>query len=95
MKKVLILPSFERSVKKLPQQDKKQLAESLEMLNRFLLTGEAPFGFRFKKINSDKYEFRVGIRLRVIVKEDGDIFYLVLVGSHDEVRRYLKNFRTS
>ena len=93
MKRISLLPSFERSVKKLTTQDKKRIAQSLEAFNSFLISGEAPSGFRFKKINHDKYEFRADIRLRVIVKAEGDIYYLVLAGSHDEVRRYLRHFR--
>ena len=87
MKKILILPSFERSIKKLTPQEKKQVAQSLEMFNAFLVTGQAPFGFRFKKINHDKYEFRVDIRLRVVVKVEGEVFYLVFVGNHDQIKR--------
>ncbi len=93
MKKIVILPSFERSVKKLTSEEKKCLTESLEQFNSFLIYGRAPFGFRFKKINHDKYEFRVDIRLRVIIKEEDDAYYLVLVGSHDQVRKYLRHFR--
>ena len=93
MKRILILPSFERSVKKLTRQDKDNLAESLEDFNSFLLSGEAPVGFGFKKINHDKYEFRVDIRLRVIVKVEGEDYYLVLAGNHDEVKRYLRHHR--
>ena len=93
MKRVLILPSFERSVKKLTRQDKDNLAESLEDFNSFLLSGEAPAGFGFKKINHDKYEFRVDIRLRVVVKVEGEDYYLVLAGNHDEVKRYLRHRR--
>ena len=93
MKRVLILPSFERSVKKLARQDKDNLAESLENFNLFLLSGEAPAGFGFKKINHDKYEFRVDIRLRVVVKVEGENYYLVLAGNHDEVKRYLRHYR--
>lgn len=93
MKKIFSLPSFERSVKKLSRQDKEQLAESLEVFNTYLLTGQAPFGFRFKKINHDKYEFRITIKLRVIIKMDDNDIYLVLAGNHDEITRYLKNFR--
>ena len=93
MKRILILPSFERSIKKLPRQDKDNLAESLEGFNIFLLSGKAPAGFGFKKINHDKYEFRVDIRLRVIVKVEGEDYYLVLAGNHDEVRRYLRHYR--
>lgn len=93
MKKVVILPSFERSIKKLTTDERERLAESLEQFNSFLLYGRAPFGFRFKKINHDKYEFRVDLRLRVIIKEEDDIYYLVLVGSHDQVKQYLRYFR--
>lgn len=93
MKKVLILPSFERSVKRLSPQEKSWLAERLEAFNSFLISGSAPYGFRFKKIHHDKYEFRINIRLRVVVKAEADSYYLVLAGEHDEVRRYLKNFK--
>jgi len=50
-------------------------------------------GLGFKKINHDKYEFRVGLRLRVIVKVEADKYYLVLVGSHQDIKRYLNKFR--
>lgn len=93
MKRVLILPSFERSVKKLTRQDKGNLAKSLEDFNLFLLSGEAPAGFGFKKIGHDKYEFRVDIRLRVVVKVEGEDYYLVLAGNHDEVKKYLHHYR--
>lgn len=91
MKQILILPSFERSIKKLTVQEKKLLSKSLEQFNSFLISGQVPAGFGFKKINHDKYEFRVDIRLRVVVKVDGGDYYLVLVGNHEDIRRYLKS----
>jgi mRNA-degrading endonuclease RelE of RelBE toxin-antitoxin system len=94
MKRILILPSFERSVKKLTPLDKKKLAKSLEEFNSFLISGEMPAGFGFKKINHDKYEFRVDIRLRVVIKVEGEDYYLVLAGNHDEVRKYLRRYRS-
>ena len=93
MKRIFVLPSFERSVKKFTPRGKSQVAESLEKFNEFVLSGDAPFGFRFKKINHDKYEFRTDIRLRVVVKIVGSDYYLVLAGNHDEVRKYLRDFR--
>lgn len=93
MKRVLILPSFERSLKRLTPQDRKKLSHSLEAFNSFLLSGYLSPGLGFKKINHDKYEFRVDIRLRVIVKAENDDYCLVLVGNHDEVKMYLRNFR--
>lgn len=93
MKKVLVLSSFERAIKRLSSQEKERLKKALEQFNDFLLTGRFPYGLRFKKINKDKYEFRVDLRLRVVVKEEKDVFYLVLVGDHNEIRRYLHSFR--
>ena len=93
MRKIVILPSFERSLKKLTPQEKKQTAESLEVFNAMLVCGHFPAGLGFRKINHDKYELRVSIRLRVVIKAEKDTYYLVLVGNHDEVRRYLREYR--
>jgi mRNA-degrading endonuclease RelE of RelBE toxin-antitoxin system len=91
MRRAFFLPSFERSLKKLSSREKEELTSSLEEFNAFLETGKASFGFRLKKIGDEKYEFRVNIKLRVILKVEGNDFYLVLVGNHDDVKRYLKN----
>ena len=92
MKRVVALPSFERSLKSLTVIEKQKLANSLELFNDFLMTGEHPQSFRYKKIGEDKFEFRVDLRLRVVVKSEGEYLFLMLAGSHDEVRKLLKNY---
>jgi len=69
------------------------VAKSLERFNEFLSTGQSSHGFRLKKINGDKYEFRASSRLRVVVKAEEEVYYLVLAGNHEDVRRYLRNYR--
>ena len=91
MKKVVLLPSFEKSVRHLTAHERKLLVKNLEAFNEFLVVGRAPYGFRLKKIGQGKYEFRVDIRLRVVVKTEDDRYFLVLAGSHDNVKRYLLN----
>lgn len=93
MKQIVILSSFERSLQRLTPEQKRRVAEGLEVFNQFLVSGHLPSGLGFKKINHDKFEFRVDIRIRVIIKVEGNDYYLVLVGNHDHVRRYLKKFR--
>ena len=93
MKEIVVLSSFERSVKKLAAGDRKKLTEALEKFNHFLSTGELGAGLGFKKINHDKYEFRIDIRQRVVFKQGSDTIYLVLVGDHNEVKKYLRNYR--
>lgn len=94
MKKVAILPSFERDVKKFTSVEKEKLKKALSAFNRFLTVGEVTYGFRFKKINHDKYEFRIDLSLRVVVKREGEIYYLVRAGDHETVRRYLNTYRS-
>jgi len=45
MRSVFVLPSFERSLKKLSSREKEELTSSLEEFNTFLETGRASFGF--------------------------------------------------
>lgn len=90
---VVPLKSFERSARKLSLPDKTQLANSLEQFNNFVITGDLPIGLGFKKIGQDKYEFRAGLRLRVVARAEGDAYYLVFIGNHDEVRSYLRKYR--
>ncbi len=93
MKSIAILPAFERCVKKLTPFEKKQVVKALDNFNNYVLTGRVPAGLGFKKINHDKFEFRAGLRLRVVAKEASDVFYLVLVGTHEDIKRYLRDFR--
>ena len=56
MRKVAVLPSFERSLRKLALTQRKQVAESLEAFNLFLLSGEFAPGLGFKKINKEVFK---------------------------------------
>jgi len=93
MKKIVILPSFERSIRRFTPSEKDHLAVALEKFNDFLVTGRISSGLGFKKIGTDIFEFRINIRLRVIVKDEDDALYMVLAGSHEDIKRYLKDFR--
>ncbi len=93
MRNIVVLPSFDRSVKRFSVEEKKRLAEALRDLNHFGLTGKISKGFGLTKIDHDKYEFRVSLDLRVALKTDGANLYLVMAGNHDDVRRYLRNYR--
>lgn len=93
MKKIVILPSFERYIRRFTPAEKARLVVALEKFNDFLVTGHISSGLGFKKIGNDIYEFRIDIRLRVIVKYEGDTLYMVLAGSHEDIKRHLKDLR--
>ena len=85
---------FQRLLRKLPRNDQERAADALKRLLEALRTGVLPAGLGLKKINGDKYELRVDLRLRIVMKADGDTLVCHLIGNHDEVRRYLRSFRT-
>ena len=57
-------------------------------------TGNIPVGYGFKKINGDKYEIRVDLRIRVVMKAEGDTLVCHVIGDHEDVKRYLRTYRT-
>ena len=66
------------------------MKKALRLLQHYLETGEAPVGLGLKKLGQGVYEFRVGLALRGVWVEEGPLVALALLGSHDEVRRFLQ-----
>ena len=88
-----ITPSFRRSIKKLSSQDREKSIEAVELFFDFLMGKEVPRGLGYKKLAPDIFEFRADIRLRIVGIVEGDQYYLYAVGSHDQVRRFLRENR--
>lgn len=82
-----------RALGKLSLKDEEKLKKSLYQLNNLLVTGILPKGLGLKKLTDDLYELRVDIRLRVILKMEKDTVFLALVGSHNDIKRYLKKLK--
>ena len=84
---------FDRQAGKLDADKLRMLGQTLKAFRFFLLTGEKTYGLRFKKIDKDKYEFRINAGLRVACKLLKDTYYLAAVGDHDTIRRFLRDFK--
>ena len=93
MRVIKILPSFERTLKKASDKDRKKLKKSLHQLNNFIESGILLKGLGLKKLRGSIYELRVDIRLRVILQIDEEAVYLVLIGSHNDIKRYLGRYK--
>ena len=85
-----IMPSFQRYMKKLSSSEKEKTIQSTEEFFDFLHGKQVAKGFGFKKLAPDIFEFRVDIHLRIAGIVEKDSYYLHLVGSHDQVRRFSK-----
>ena len=50
-------------------------------------------GLRLRKLQHSHYEVRLGLGQRLVFEDKGDALHFKLMGSHDEVRRFLKELR--
>lgn len=93
MKRLAVSNQFQKQLRKLPPHEQEKTATALKGLLSALQSGQLPAGLGFKKINGDKYELRVDIRLRIVMKTEADTLVCHVVGNHDDVKRYLRTYR--
>jgi mRNA-degrading endonuclease RelE of RelBE toxin-antitoxin system len=84
---------FQKQLKKLHCAEQEKVLNALKSFLAALRQEKVPTGYGFKKINGDKYEIRVDIRTRIVLQADGDTLVCHLVGDHESVRRYLREYR--
>ena len=93
--KLAVSQRFQKQIKKLSHQDQYKVTGALNGFLEYLKGGDLPLGFGFKKINGNKYEIRVDLRTRIVMKLEDDTFVCHLVGSHDAVKRYLRDYKNT
>lgn len=87
------LASFDRSYRKLDPYAQRAVDAALEGLFRLYERGEKPEGLGLKKLKSSCWEIRAGLHLRILIALEGDETRFILVGNHDDVRRFLRGVR--
>ena len=68
------------------------IVEAHKQIKDYLEAGKAPYGLRIKTISSKSFEGRVSDKIRIVWLKEGDTVRFMLVGNHEEVQNYLKNF---
>lgn len=81
---------FQRRYDRLPHPERLLVKKSLGQFQHYLETGEMSLGLGLRKLGPGVYEFRVGLALRILSVEEGPLVVLAFLGSHDEVRRFLR-----
>ena len=87
---IVITKRFGQAYRNLPPQQQDLVDTALRQFQEYLKTGQAPGGLGLRKLHRRTYEFRVGLSIRVVYVVEGETVYLALLGSHDDVRRFLK-----
>ena len=89
-RQIIVKAGFERAYRRLPEADRHLVDEALKRFDLYLRTHQAAAGLGLKHLGSRTYEFRAGLALRIVYVAEGEKIVLSLLGSHDEVRRFLK-----
>lgn len=89
---------FEKAFRKLSAPDQRRVTETVEQVDRFFTTREAPEGLGLKKLFSRESlgavcEARVTLALRVLFSVHQETLTFLMVGNHDEVRRFIRTFQ--
>ena len=90
VRQLILKARFQRAYDRCSPDDRDRVKKALRLLQEYLNTGQAPVGLGLKKLGSGVYEFRVGLALRGVYVEEGPALALALLGSHAEVRHFLK-----
>lgn len=90
--RIALAERFQRDVRALTTTQRGAVFEVLLSLPRAIGDPHLHAGIGIRKLHrSGIWEARMGLGLRLVFALEPDLLTLVRVGSHDEIRRYLKS----
>ena len=81
---------FDRSLRTLTDAEYERVINALEVLTTAFGDVHSHAGLGIRKLRRRLFECRAGLDLRILFKLEGGTRELILAGSHDHIRRYLK-----
>ena len=88
---------YVRAFKRFSRQEQLRILEADQEVRTYYLTGEAPHGLRMKLLyagSANVFEARFSLAIRIVwVQEAKTTVAFTLVGSHNEVKRYVRSLR--
>lgn len=89
---------FVKAFRRLPAHDQQRTIETVEQLERFFATRQAPEGLGLTKLFSTEplgvvCEARATRVLRVLFAVRQEVLTCLMVGDHEEVRQFIRSFR--
>lgn len=67
------------------------ILEADQQIKAYLENQVAPYGLRIKKVGPNTFEARATDKIRIVWVRKEDVAYFVLLGTHDEVNRFIRN----
>jgi putative component of toxin-antitoxin plasmid stabilization module len=69
----------------------RRLFKSVQKFEAAWQSGQFPKGLSMTHLRGGIFEFRIDIHCRILFQRSGDCILYLLYGSHDNIRRFLKN----
>lgn len=88
--KIVELPAFQRGFAKLPQHLQEKTWYQLQTFLEHIGSSTKPKSLRLKKLPHGNFEISINMDLRILFRLHGDALALVLLGDHEDVRRFLR-----
>ena len=83
--------SFDRSVKGLSDDAKIEIKKAVFEIIDIVATGKTPSkGQSLTRLHKDYWEARTTIRERILFKLTDDLIQFIIVGNHEDIKRFLK-----
>ena len=83
--------SFDRSVKRLSDDAKIEIKKAVFEIIDIVATGKRPSkGQSLTRLHEDYWEVRTTIRERILFKLADDLIQFMIVGNHEDIKRFLK-----
>jgi len=84
--------SFTKTIKRLPDENKEEIKRLAFEIIDLVSAGKKPSkGCGLTCLRKDYWEARATIRKRILFKLTDDCIYFILVGNHNDVKRFLKS----
>jgi mRNA-degrading endonuclease RelE of RelBE toxin-antitoxin system len=87
---VELTPRFRAGARALPAERRQQLAQAVAMLAGTFGQPHLHSGLGIRRLKGAYFECRVGRDTRIVFKLEAGTATLVLVGNHEDVRRFIK-----
>lgn len=83
-------PLFRRLLKKLNFREQEEAKRAISELTAFFDSGIKSEGLGLKHLSGSIWEIRSTLKDRILFSFNDDEVFFLIIGSHDDVRRYLK-----
>lgn len=90
--RVRFFGSFDRAYRRLRPFDRGKIDAAIRVLLDYIERRDTspPKGLGLKKLRGAVWEVRIDLHLRIVFAMEADLLSFLLVGNHDDVRRFLR-----